>query len=284
MEPRTLTLGHSPDPDDAFMFCALARDRVDTEGLHFEHILQDIQTLNERAERGELDITAMSLFAYTSLCDRYRLTTCGASVGDRYGPLIVSNREWADGEPDERTLIHVPGERTTAFLTLNLYAPGVRTEVLPFDEILPAVSEGKIENGLLIHEGQITWADHGVKKIEDLGEWWAEQTDGLPLPLGVNAVRRDLGDELSVKVQRVLRRSIEWGLENRREALAYAQDFGRGIDDDTNDRFVGMYVNDFTIELGERGRAGVAALLQRGAEAGLTPADVPLDFIPHVES
>jgi len=283
MATRTLTLGHSPDPDDAFMFCALAHDRVDTEGLAFEHVLQDIQTLNERAERGELDITALSLFAYASLADRYRLTTCGASVGDGYGPLLISSREISSDDWTEDTVIHVPGRRTTAFLVLRLYAGDVRTEVLPFDQILPAVAEGRIENGLLIHEGQITYRDHGVFKVEDLGEWWGRETHGLPLPLGVNAVRRDLGEELCLKLQRVLRRSIEWGLENRAEALEYASEYGRGIDALTNDRFVGMYVNDFTIDLGERGRAAVVTLLARAEDAGLIDKDVPLDFIPQTD-
>ena len=263
------------------MFCALARDRVDTEGLSFEHILQDIQTLNERAERCELDITALSLFAYTSLADRYRLTTCGASVGDDYGPLVISNKDIYSDHWTDDTVVYVPGEKTTAFLVFKLYAGDVKTAVMPFDQILPAVAEGRIENGVLIHEGQITYKDHGVYKIEDLGEWWAVETNGLPLPLGVNAVRRDLGEELCIKIQRVLRRSIEWGLANRAEALEYARDFGRGIDPETNDRFVGMYVNNFTIDLGERGRAGVVTLLSRAEDAGLIPADVPLDFIPH---
>ena len=280
MASRTLTLGHSPDPDDAFMFCALARDKVDTEGLEFEHILQDIQTLNERAERGELDITALSLFAYASLADRYRLTTCGASVGDGYGPLLISNQAGTSDQWTDETVIHVPGRRTTAYLVLQLYAGDVKTEVLPFDQILPAVAEGRVENGLLIHEGQITYKDHGVHKVEDLGEWWARETNGLPLPLGVNAVRRDLGEGLCLKLQRVLRRSIEWGLENRAEALEYASQYGRGIDAETNDSFVGMYVNDFTIDLGERGRAGVVTLLGRAEDAGLIEPDVPLDFIP----
>ncbi|MFH0946008.1 MAG: MqnA/MqnD/SBP family protein [Planctomycetota bacterium] len=280
MATRKLTLGHSPDPDDAFMFCALARDRVDTEGLAFEHILEDIQTLNARAERSELDITALSLFAYSSLADRYRLTTCGASVGDGYGPLLISNRQQSADDWTDETVVHVPGEKTTAFLVFKLFAGNVRTAVMPFDQILPAVAEGRIENGLLIHEGQITYQDHGVYKIEDLGAWWASETHGLPLPLGVNAVRRDLGDELCIKIQRVLRRSTEWGLLNRAEALEYARDFGRGIDKETNDRFVGMYVNDFTIDLGERGRAGVLTLLGRAEDAGLIPEEVLLDFIP----
>ncbi len=283
MVTQKLTLGHSPDPDDAFMFCALAKDKIDTEGLEFEHVLQDIQTLNERAENRELDVTALSLFAYAFLADRYRLTSCGASVGDGYGPLIVSNRVFIEDELGVDTLIHVPGERTTAFLVLKLYAPNVKTKVMPFDQILPAIVAGEIETGLLIHEGQITFANHGMYKVEDLGEWWKLNHGGLPLPLGVNAVRRDLPEEVQSKIQRVLRRSIEWGLENRGEALAYAQQFGRGIDDWTNDRFVGMYVNRFTIDLGDEGRAAAVELLEAGAAAGLVPRGVALDFVPQTE-
>ncbi len=278
-----LTLGHSPDPDDAFMFCALAQDQVDAEGLEFEHVLQDIQSLNERAERKELDITALSLHAYAFLADRYRLTSCGASVGDGYGPLIVSNRVFIEDELDAETVVHVPGEKTTAFLVLKLYAPDVKTEVMPFDEILPAIVDEKIETGLLIHEGQITFANYGIYKVEDLGEWWKLKT-GLPLPLGVNAVRRDLPEDVQLKIQRVLNRSIDWGLENRTEALEYAKQFGRGIDDWTNDRFVGMYVNKFTLDLGDDGREGVKQLLTRGAEAGMLPKEVVVDPIPHTEA
>ena len=275
-----LTLGHSPDPDDAFMFCALAQDEVDTEGLEFEHILQDIQTLNERAEREELDVTALSLHAYSFLADKYRLTTCGASVGDGYGPLIVSNRVFIEDELDADTKVYVPGEKTTAFLALKLYAPDAKTEVMEFDKILPAIVEDEIETGLLIHEGQITFANYGIYKIEDLGEWWKLQT-GLPLPLGVNAVRRGIDEETQLKIQRVLHRSIDWGLENRDAALSYAKQFGRGIDDWTNDKFVGMYVNRFTLDLGDDGREGVATLLRKGAEIGMLPKDVPVDPIPH---
>ncbi len=274
---RTLTLGHSPDPDDAFMFFALAKDKVDTEGLRFEHVLQDIQTLNERASRGELDVTALSLFAYASLADRYRLTSCGASVGDGYGPLLVGRRAFSRDEL-KSTTICVPGVKTTAFLALNLYLPGVKTRVRPFDAILEAVKAGDEEVGLLIHEGQLTWASHGVTKIEDLGEWWKRETK-LPLPLGVNGVRRDLGDELEKKIQRVLRRSIEWGLEHRAEAIPYAAGFGRGIDHAITGRFVSMYVNDFTLDLGDSGRRGAVELLSRAARAGLVPARVPLDFV-----
>lgn len=276
---QTLTLGHSPDPDDAFMFCALAQDAIDTEGLAFEHVLQDIQTLNDRATRGELDVTALSLFAYADVADKYRLTPSGASMGDGYGPLIVSNRIFTEGDFGKGTLVHVPGTKTTAYLVLKLYAPEVRTVAMPFDEILPAVVDGKIETGLLIHEGQITFGNYGVFKVEDLGEWWELRT-GLPLPLGVNAVRRDLGEETARKVQRVLRRSIEWGLEHRDRALEYAKRFGRGIDDRTNDTFVGMYVNRYTLDLGDRGRQAVGELLKQGAAAGLVPADVPFDFVP----
>lgn len=278
MTTKPLTLGHSPDPDDAFMFYALAgQPKIDTEGLAFEHVLSDIQTCNERAERGELDITALSLHGYTYVADKYRMTTCGASVGDGYGPLLVSKTARTKDQLRD-VPIAVPGVRTTAYLALKLYFPQARTKSLPFDAILDAVAAGTEDVGLLIHEGQLTWGDYGVHKVEDLGAWWKRETS-LPLPLGINAVRRDLPDDLQRKIQRVLQRSIEYGLEHRQAALAYAKGFGRGIDDARNDRFVGMYVNDFTLDLGDRGRKGVTTLLQRAAAAGLVRSDVPLDFV-----
>jgi 1,4-dihydroxy-6-naphthoate synthase len=277
---RTLTLGHSPDPDDAFMFWALARDLVDAEGLVFEHVLQDIQTLNERAERSELDVTALSLSSYAHVAGRYRLTTCGASVGDGYGPLLVAGAGVPGTGRDalRGTVIAVPGLKTTAYLALRLYFPEAEVTVLPFDRILPAVQEGRVPVGLLIHEGQLTWKEHGVRRIEDLGAWWKGET-GLPLPLGVNAVRRDLDEPLQQRVQRVLRRSIEHGLAHRGEAVRHAMNFGRGIDAATADRFVGMYVNDFTLDLGANGREAARRLLERAATAGLVPRGVPMDFV-----
>lgn len=278
--PSRLAFGHSPDPDDAFMCYALAHGKVDAEGLEFEFVRQDIQTLNERAARGELDVTALSSFAYAKLADRYRITASGSSVGDGYGPVIASNRVFIEAELGADTLIYVPGRETTAYLVLQLYAPQAKTELMAFDKILPAIVDGAIETGLLIHEGQITFANYGTYKIEDLGEWWQLQHGGLPLVLGVNAVKRTLPDDVANRVQRALKRSIEWGIENKGEALAYAKTFARGVDDWTVSKFVGMYVTPATLDLGDRGIAALRRLFERGAEIGLLPKDVPIDPVP----
>ncbi|MBI4878450.1 MAG: ABC transporter substrate-binding protein [Planctomycetes bacterium] len=262
------------------MFCALARQAVDTEGLRFELVADGIQSLNERAERAEFDVTALSLHAYAMVSDCYRLTSCGASLGEGYGPVVVSRRPLLEGLPNNARVL-VPGERTTALLALRLWAPGVETEVMPFDEILLALVQGRAEIGLLIHEGQVTYAEHGLHRVVDLGEWWGAESSGLPLPLGVNAVRRALPEEQHLRIQRVLRRSIEWGLKHRAEALEYARRFGRGIHQAANERFVSMYVTDLTVDLGERGREAIRAFLERASRAGLLPAGVPLDFVPH---
>jgi len=268
----TIHLAHSPDADDAFMFYALAEGRIATGDRHYVHQLADIETLNQRALRGELDVTAVSFHAYAYLADRYALLPHGASVGDRYGPRLVA-REPAPADPQTSTRdrrIAVPGKLTTAFLVLRLYQPDFEPVPVPFDEIEDAVLSGAVDAGLLIHEGQLTYQQRGLHLWVDLGEWWFGET-GLPLPLGGNAIRRALGPELMRAVSRDLKASISYGLEHREDALRYAQRFARGLDPTTTDRFVGMYVNDFTLDYGDRGRRAVATLLERGARAGLLP-------------
>ncbi|MBE7560675.1 ABC transporter substrate-binding protein [bacterium] len=274
---RTLTLGHSPDPDDAFMFYALAKDKLDTGDLRFQHVLADIETLNRRAMRGALDITAVSLHAYAYVRDKYALLCSGASIGDNYGPMVVAREEIPiDRLPQVK--IAVPGTMTTAFLVLNLAIGRFDYEVMPFDAIPEAVASGRVPAGLLIHEGQLTYEKHGLALCLELGQWWYETTGGLPLPLGVNAVRRDLGEELIGRVARVLRESIQYSLAHRREAVAYALGFGRGLDHQLADRFVGMYVNDFTVDYGPRGRRAVEELLSRAFAAGLIREEVRVEY------
>jgi 1,4-dihydroxy-6-naphthoate synthase len=277
---RTIHLAHSPDADDAFMFWALAAGRIDTGERRYVHELSDIETLNRRALKGELEVTAVSLHAYAYLADRYALLAHGASIGDRYGPRIVAR---TPAPPDPRAaladaLIAVPGELTTAFLTLRLYQPRARHVVVPFDEIEEYVAAGRADAGLLIHEGQLTFPDHGLHLWADLGEWWHAET-GLPLPLGGNVVRRDLGEPLMLAIARDLKSSIEYGLAHRAEGLLHAQTFARGVDPARVDRFVGMYVNEFTVDYGERGRRGVSELLGRAHRAGLLPRSVDVTFV-----
>jgi 1,4-dihydroxy-6-naphthoate synthase len=270
-----IRLGHSPDPDDAFMFWALAHGRVDARGFEFEHVLQDIQTLNEWALQGRLEVTALSLHAYPFVQDKYVLLPHGASMGFGYGPIVVA-REPVDLSEVE---IAVPGRMTTAFLTLRLHLGGnFAYREVPFDEILDEVSSGRADAGLLIHEGQLTYSSLGLEKIVDLGEWWLEET-GLPLPLGVNVARRDLGDPVLADLSAVLAESIDAGLENRAEAMEYALRFGRGLKPELADRFVGMYVNDLTRSYGDDGRDAVRELLRRGEEAGAFSAPVQVDFV-----
>jgi len=279
MTRRTLTLGHSPDPDDAFMFYALARNKIDTRGWRFEHVLQDIQTLNDRALRGELDITAISIHAYPFVADRYALTSCGSSMGDGYGPMVVT-REPMSVESLRGSTIAVPGERTTAFLALNLLL-GRATfahRVVMFDEILRYVAEGKADAGLIIHEGQLTYTDHKLHLVVDLGEWWKRTTE-LPLPLGGNCIRCDLGTPAMNEVAAILRESIEYSLAHRQEAVEYALQFARDMGRDLADRFVGMYVNEWTIDYGETGRRAIRELLRRGHESGMVPKVERIDFV-----
>jgi 5,8-dihydroxy-2-naphthoate synthase len=280
--PRVIHLAHSPDADDAFMFWALAAGRIDTGERRYVHELGDIESLNRRALNGELEVTAVSLHAYAYLADRYALLAHGASFGDRYGPRIVStvprpaDPRAALGERD--VLVAVPGELTTAFLTLKLYQPAARHVVVPFDEIEDYVAAGRAHAGLLIHEGQLTFADRGLHLWTDLGTWWYDETS-LPLPLGGNVVRRDLGPDLMRDVARDLKASIEYGLSHRAEALAHATRFGRGLDAARIDRFVAMYVNAYTVDYGATGRHAVAELLGRAHSAGLLAAPVDVTFV-----
>jgi len=272
-----IRLGHSPDPDDAFMFWALAADKIDTRCFEFEHVLRDIQTLNEWALDGRLETTAISLHAYPYVQDRYLVLPHGASMGSGYGPVVVA-REALTREQLQSVEIAVPGRMTTAFLVLRLFLGDFRFREVPFDRILDEVKSGRADAGLLIHEGQLTYEAEGLEKAVDLGEWWLLET-GLPLPLGINVARRDLGSEALHDLSEVLRESILAGLEHRAEAMEYALGFGRGLDTELADRFVGMYVNDFTCDYGEEGRAAVAELLRRGEELAAFPARVQLDFV-----
>jgi 1,4-dihydroxy-6-naphthoate synthase len=275
---RTIRVAHSPDSDDAFMFYALATDRIETGGIEFIHELQDIETLNRRALSAELEVTAVSIHAYAYLADRYALLPHGASMGEGYGPRLVA-REPLTREQLSGRSVAVPGTLTSAYLALKLYYPEVRTEVVPFDRIIEHVAEGRADAGLIIHEGQLTYGDAGLHLLVDLGEWWAGETGGLPLPLGGNIIRRDLGDELIVRVSRLLRASIAYSLDNRAEAIAYARSYGRGLDEAQTDEFVGMYVNQRTLDYGEDGRRAVQLFLDRGHEAGIIPHRVEVDFV-----
>lgn len=277
---QLIRVGHSPDPDDAFMFYALAAGKIDTGPYRFEHELVDIETLNRRALTGELELTAVSLHAYAYLTDHYLLCTCGASIGDGYGPMVVARQpEIRPGHP-----IAVPGTLTTAYLAMRLWQPGKQPHVVvPFDEILDAVAEGgyqgqPVEAGLIIHEGQLTYARQGLNLVVDLGAWWLKET-GLPLPLGANAIRKDLGGQTIAAVDSLLRESIRYGLTHREEALSHALRFGRGLNRQSADQFVGMYVNEWTLDFGPRGRQAVRELLARGYAAGIIPQAVEPEFV-----
>jgi len=277
---RTIHVAHSPDSDDAFMFYALAEGKLDTGDLRYEHELSDIESLNRRALNAELEISAVSIHAYAHLHRTYALLASGSSMGDGYGPRLVSKAP-APANPREalRGLrVAIPGTLTTACLALRLYQPAITEVVVPFDQIEDAVHRGEVDVGLLIHEGQLTYADDGLQLWEDLGAWWGRET-GLPLPLGGNVVRRDLGPDLTARVARDLRASIEYALANRRPALEHAKQFNRGIGDERTDTFVGMYVNDWTVDYGPRGREAVQLLLDRAFEAGLIPERVVAEFV-----
>ncbi len=278
-ESKHLTLGHSPDPDDAFMFYGIAAGKIDTRGWSFRHVLQDIQTLNDRAVHGELDITAISIHAYPYVASKYALTNCGASMGDGYGPIVVGRRPTSVGEL-RGAHIAVPGERTTAFLVLNLLlGKGTFTHtVVMFDEIPGFVADGQADAGLIIHEGQLTYQRQNLHCIVDLGQWW-KSTTGLPLPLGGNCIRRGLGQDAMTEVAGILKNSIEYSLAHRREAVAHAMQYARDLDQDLADRFVGMYVNNWTIEYGDTGRRAVHELLRQGHAAGIVPPTGEIDFI-----
>jgi 1,4-dihydroxy-6-naphthoate synthase len=278
--PRTIRVAHSPDSDDAFMFYALAEGKLDTGDLRYVHELSDIESLNQRARQAELEVTAVSIHAYAYLWRHYALLSSGSSMGDGYGPRLVSTEP---APPDVRSAlksrrIAVPGTLTTAYLALKLYQPDCATEVVPFDQIEDAVHRGDVDVGLLIHEGQLTYGDTGLHLWGDLGAWWMAET-GLPLPLGGNAVRRDLEPEVIAQIARDLRASIVYGLEHRAPALAHAKQFNRGIGDERTDTFVGMYVNQWTVDYGARGRQAVQLLLDRAYAAGLVPEKVDVEFV-----
>ena len=277
MAETHITVAHSPDSDDAFMFYGLASNNVDTGGIVVDQVLSDIETLNRAAFDGTYEVTAVSFHAFAHLADKYALLPHGASMGDNYGPIVVARQ---DGGPErvKGARIAIPGTLTTAYLTLRLYEPDFEYVVVPFDEIQQAVLDGTAEAGLLIHEGQLTYQDEGLRKIVDLGEWWSEKTGGLPLPLGGNIIRRDLGPEMIRKVSKLLHDSIAYALSHRKEAVEYAEQFGRGLDRERTDKFVGMYVNDLTLGYGERGRKAVELLFGEAFEKGLIPHRVDVAF------
>jgi 1,4-dihydroxy-6-naphthoate synthase len=272
-----ISLAHSPDSDDAFMFYGLARGKVPAEGLEITHVLRDIETLNREAREGRHEVTAISFHAYPYVAEGYALMPCGGSIGDGYGPLLVAREPIAPGRVGE-SLVAVPGTLTTAFLALKLFAPGARTRVVPFDRILDEVRDGRADVGLVIHEGQLTFGGQGLHKVLDLGAWWKDET-GLPLPLGANAVRRDLGPAVMARLTALVRQTVRYSLSHRQEALAYAMEFARGMDPSVADRFVGMWVNDRTVDIDERGRRAVQELLDRGHAGGIIPHRAVVDFV-----
>ena len=274
-----IRIGHSPDSDDAFMFYALAKKLIPTNGFEVVHVIEDIESLNKRALNAELEVTAISIHAYAYVSQDYILMPCGASIGDRYGPIVVSTSP-IDLHDLSGKRIAIPGEMTTAYLTLQLFEPDFIPEVVPFDQILDHVKQGKSDAGLIIHEGQLTYQSQGFHKIIDLGEWWYQETD-LPLPLGANVIRRDLGSETIRKITSLLKQSIQYSLSHRQEGLEYAMVYARDMESDSTlaDRFVGMYVNDYTLDYGQRGRAGVHELLSRGYQSGIIASPVNIDFV-----
>jgi 1,4-dihydroxy-6-naphthoate synthase len=277
-----ITVAHSPDSDDAFMFYGLASGAVSVPGIEVDQVLSDIETLNRAAFDGKYEVTAVSFHAYAYLLDKYALLPHGASMGDKYGPILVATRDIAarEGAGNLKGLrIGIPGKLTSAYLTLQMFDPDFRAVILPFDEIQQAVLDGKVDAGLLIHEGQLTYAADGLKKVVDLGEWWFERTDGLPLPLGGNIIRRDLGAPLMAQVSKMLHDSIAHALNNRAAAVEYAQQFGRGLDRADTDTFVGMYVNQLTLDYGPRGRAALERFFGEAFEKGLIPGRVPVEFV-----
>jgi 1,4-dihydroxy-6-naphthoate synthase len=282
MAQTTLTLGHSPDPDDAFMFYALAKDLIPTRGYRFQHILQDIQTLNERATRGELDITAVSIHAYARVSDKYALLPSGASMGDGYGPMLVAKQKF-NREEIATKKIAVPGTMTSAFLALQLWLGKPAKEfdyvVVPFDQIFQAVREGRADVGLIIHEGQLTYQNEGLVVCEDLGVWWGRQNDGLPLPLGGNVIHKKFPPEMRRQISDVLTASIQFSLDHRAEAVQHALQYARDMGRDLADKFVGMYVNHWTLDYGERGRESIRRFLGAGFERGLIPHRQELEFV-----
>jgi len=277
-----ITVAHSPDSDDAFMFYGLASGAVKVDGIEVDQVLSDIETLNRAAFEGKYEVTAVSFNAYTHLVDKYALLPHGASMGDKYGPILVARRPIvaAENGGSLRGLkIGIPGTLTSAFLTLQMFDPDFTSEVMPFDEIQQAVADGRLDAGLLIHEGQLTYAAEGLRKVVDLGEWWFEKTGGLPLPLGGNIIRRDLGPELMQKVSKMLHDSIAHALNNRADAVDYAQQFGRGLDRKDTDKFVGMYVNQLTLDYGKRGRAALEVWFAEAWKKRLIEREVKVEFV-----
>lgn len=272
-----IRVGHSPDPDDAFMFYAIAHDKIDTAGITFSHVIEDIESLNRRAFKAELEVTAVSAFAFFNIADKYALMPCGASIGENYGPVLVAKKScYAKDLAGKK--IAVPGLNTTAYLTLRLFLPDFQEVVVPFDKILEAVEKGDVDAGLIIHEGQLTYEKLGFKKIADLGEWFYQETK-LPLPLGVDVIRKNLGRDVMRKTTKLLKMSIEYGLKHRKEALEYAMKYGRGIPTDTADEFVGMYVNDYTVDMGRKGKEGLMLLQQAAVERGLIKNPSKIEFV-----
>ena len=272
-----IRVGHSPDPDDAFMFYAIAHDKIETAGIKFSHVIEDIETLNKRAFKAELEVTAVSAFTFFQVADKYALMPCGASIGENYGPILVSNKSIYSKQLEGKK-IAVPGLHTTAYLTLRMFLPNFQEVVMPFDKILDAVKDGSVDAGLIIHEGQLTYEKLGFKKVADLGEWFYEMTK-LPLPLGVDVIRKSLGRDVMRKTTKLLKNSIEYGLKHRPEALEYAMKVGRGIETATADEFVGMYVNDYTVDMGKKGKDGLMLLQQAAFERGLLPKLEKIEFV-----
>lgn len=280
--PDVIRVAHSPDSDDAFMFYALANDKVDTEGLTFTHQLTDIETLNREAMKGTYELTAISYHAYAYVHDKYAILNVGSSIGDKYGPVLIAKKPMTKDELKNVT-IAVPGEMTSAYLALKIWEPELKTRTVPFDEIMPRVAAGEFEAGLIIHEGQLTYREEGFTKIVDLGEWWFETTN-LPLPLGGNAIRKDLGAEMIQKIGRVFKRSLEYSLAHREDALDYAMKFARGLDRKQADRFVGMYVNEMTLDADSEIRKAVRLLLAMGNGVGVIPEKIAPEFVDVVET
>ncbi len=276
-ERKELVIAHSPDSDDAFMFYALATEKLRPNGLKLRHVLEDIESLNRKAHEGVFEVTAISIAAYPYLAERYQMMATGASIGDGYGPLVVASRLFPAEELKHKK-VAVPGKLTTAFLSLKLFEPDIETIVVPFDQILDAVREGRADAGLIIHEGQLTFDRLGLHRILDLGRWWQQQ-EGLPLPLGAVVIRRDLAQELKREMAKLVYQSIEYALQHRDEALAYAMQFARDLDSPSADKFVGMYVNEFTLDMGDRGREATRRLLRLGHERGILPRHVDVDFV-----
>lgn len=276
MPSPLITVAHSPDSDDAFMFYALAKNRIDSGGFEFRHVLKDIETLNRSALEGRYEVTAISFHAYAFLCDRYSLLDSGASMGDRYGPLVVSKRPMKPGELKGKVLA-IPGTMTSAFLIMRLFQPDFTPVVVPFDRIFEAVADDRADAGLIIHEGQLTYSSLGLHAVLDLGEWWHRET-GLPLPLGGNAIRKDLGPAAIGRIARILKQSIQYGLDHRAQALDYAMSFARDMDPRLADRFVGMYVNQRTLGYGAAERRAVQLLLDRGYREGVIDRQVEVEF------